>query len=132
MRIHCLFVIWLGCLGVVGCAALWEPAGHGVGLETSAPPRAAVADIHLYRMDEGLLVTGQVGVRSMATRLNGYVEVVVTDPDGQVVMRRRPDHYLYSARHEEIDQRYDFSVRLPVIPEAGSVIHVEYHADGGH
>ncbi len=114
---------------VAGCASLWDPAVHGVSVETHAPKRVRVTDVTLYRMDQGLLLMGEVGVRSLATQLKGYVEVQVVGADGNVVMTRRPDHYMHSEMHDETDQRYTFSLQLPVLPEKGSAIRVTYHTD---
>ena len=111
-----------------GCAALWDPAVHGVSVETHAPDRVRVTDVTLYRLDKGLLLTGKVGVRSLATSLKGYVEVQVVAPDGSVVMTRRPDHYPHSEMHDETDQLYGFSLELPILPEKGDRIRVTYHA----
>lgn len=116
-------------VAVTGCASLWDPAVHGVSLETQATKRVQITAVTLYRTDQGLLLTGEVGVRSLATYLKGYVEVEVIDPDGHVVMTRRPDHYLHSEMHDETDQRYRFSLELPVLPEKGGHIRVTYHPD---
>jgi len=117
---------------VTGCASLWDPVRHGVSLETGALQRGQITDVALYRMDQGLMVMGEVGVRSLATRLRGYVEVAVVGPDGSVVMTRRPDHYLRSEMHDETDQRYTFSIILPMLPERGSIIRLIYHSDGNN